>query len=151
LALRQIFERDGAQTTTVNATGQPGRGMYGSTIVPHASFYHVDSKNFDAIIFIGGPGSATYQQNRRAQQLCREFNTAGKPVAAIDIAPVILAAAHILQGKRATARPTEREIINQLGTYTGSPVEIDGNIITASSSAHVNQLASAVIRALTKP
>lgn len=150
LALQETFGREGAQMAVVNGTGQPGRGMYGAVVNPQSNFYDIDSRDFDAIIFIGGPGAAVYSHNRRALQLAREFNAAGKPVAALDVAPSILANADILHGRRATARPTERNIINVMGTYTGAPVEVDGNIITASSSVNAAELAAAVIAALRK-
>ena len=55
-----------------------------------------------------------------------------KVVAAICIAPSILVNAGILNGRRATAFPSERDNINAVGTFTGKPVEVDGKIITAN-------------------
>ena len=148
VSLLQVFGREGAQTAVVNDTGQAGKGLHGQIVTPHGSFYHVNSADFDAIVFVGGPGAAAYSHNRRALQLVHEFNAAGKPVAALDVAPSILANAHILLNRRATARPTERDAINAFGIYTGAPVEVDGNIITASSSAHAGELANALVAAL---
>lgn len=148
LAISEALAKEQIQMMVANSTGQPSKGEHGSTLVPDADFYHVDSANFDGAVFIGGTGSSAYQHNRRAQQLAREFFEAGKPVAAIGLSPTILANAQILRGKRATGRPTERDAINALGTYTGAPVEVDGNIITALSTVHVAEFATAIIRAL---
>jgi protease I len=142
------FEHEGAAVTITNSSGQPTKGAHGMLVTPHASFYHIDSADYDAVVFVGGAGASYYFHNRRALQLAREFYNAGKPTAAIDIAPSILANAHILRDRKATARPTERANIMALGLYTGAPIEIDENIITAASSAHVDELADAVIAAL---
>lgn len=142
--------KSGVQITVVNSTGQAAKGEHGSTVMPHGNIYHVNSADFDGVIFIGGIGSAAYHHNRRALQLAKEFADAGKPVGAIGLSPTILANAHVLRGKRATARPTERDAINALGLYTGAPVEVDGNIITAASTAHASEFTVAFITALAK-
>ncbi|MBU5557585.1 MAG: DJ-1/PfpI family protein [Candidatus Aenigmatarchaeota archaeon] len=146
--ISSTLSKAGLQLTVVNSTGQAAKGEQGNIVTPHSSFYHVESRDFDAIIFIGGAGSSVYRHNRRALQLVHEFFAAGKPVAAIELAPPILAAAHILRGRRATARPTERDDINAFGLYTGAPVEVDGNIITAQSTAHAAEFAVAILNAL---
>ncbi len=132
----------------VNSTGQATKGERGSVITPHGDFYHVDSKSFQGIIFIGGTGAAAYITNRRALQLAKEFFEAGKPVGAIGLSPTILAHAQIIRGKRVTARPTERDVMSMYGQYTGAPVETDGNIITASSTGHTTEFMDAFIAAM---
>jgi protease I len=60
------------------------------------------------------------------------MHAAGRPVAAICIAPVILAKAGLLTHKKATVFSSEIETIEELGAYyTGMDVTVDGNIITA--------------------
>lgn len=140
----------GAQIVISNSTGQTAKGERGSVIRPDADFYHVDSRDFDGIVFIGGIGSAAYQHNRRAHQLAKEFFEAGKIVGAIGLSPTILASAQILGGKRTTGRPTERDMLNAMGQYTGAPVEVDGNIITALSTAYSAEFTNSIIMALSK-
>jgi protease I len=131
----------------VNSTGQSSKGQYGTMLTPQTNFYQVSSKDFDAVIFIGGNGAVAYEHNRRALQLAKEFFEAGKVVGAIGLSPSILVYADILKGKRATGRPTERDIINSTALYTGAPIEIDGKIITAISTAVATEFARAVIDA----
>ena len=146
--ITSILLKAGAQVMIANSTGQPAKGERGSIVTPNADFYHVSTIDFNGIIFIGGVGSVAYDHNRRALQLAKEFYDAGKVVAAIGLSPTILANAHILNGKRATARPTERDVINGVGLYTGAPVESDGNIITALSTGFSQEFTETILKAL---
>jgi protease I len=129
---KRALEIIGAEVTIVNSTGQAAKGMFGTIVKPDKNFFDINPKDFDAIVFIGGSGTASYFNNRQAINLAKEFYNAGKIVAAICIAPSILANAGILNGKKATAYPSERNNINAVGTYTGKVVEQDGKIITGS-------------------
>ena len=129
---RKVLEDIGNKITVANSTGQPSKSKFGKIVKVDKSLYDIDSKDFDAIVFVGGSGSSVYFDNQQALKLAKEFNKSEKVVAAICIAPSILANAGVLNGKKATAFPSERENINAVGTYTGNPVEIDGKIITAN-------------------
>lgn len=56
--------------------------------------------DYDAIIFVGGPGAAGYFNDKTALDLVKDFYAENKVVAAICIAPTILANADILEGKK---------------------------------------------------
>ena len=67
-----------------------------------------------------------------ALSLAQKFYNAGKITAAICIAPVILANAGLLNGKKATSFPSEENALEDKGAaFTGNPVEADGLIVTA--------------------
>jgi protease I len=58
----------------------------------------------------------------------------GKVVAAICLAPVILANAGLLNNKKATVAGTEAKTIENNGAiYMGPGVTVDGNIVTANA------------------
>jgi putative intracellular protease/amidase len=62
-----------------------------------------------------------------------EHIAAGKPVGALCYAPVILANAGVLSGKRATCNPAQARALTAGGAlYTGRMIEQDGNIVTAA-------------------
>ena len=93
-------------------------------------------EDYDAIIFIGGPGAIEYVANPAALDLAREAVRQRKVLAAIDTAPTILANAGVLRGVRATSFLSERNILIQAGAiYTGIDVEQDRLIITSSGPA----------------
>jgi len=145
---KKVLEDAGNKVTVVNSTGQPSKSMFGKIVNPDKNFYDVNPKDFDAIVFVGGSGSSVYFDNNQALTLAKEFNKSGKVVSAICIAPSILANAGILDGKKATAFPSERDNINAVGTYTGKSVEVDGKIITASGPQAVKDFGKKIVEAL---
>ena len=81
--------------------------------------------------------------------IARETVRKGKILAAIGTAPTILANANVLAGLRATSLLSEREILTQAGAvYTGTPVEQDRLIITASGPAAAVMFGRAIVDAL---
>lgn len=110
------------------AVGKLGGKFYVENVI---SEIHVDE--FEAIVFIGGAGGYSYLGNKELKALINEFNNQGKLVAAICMAPLILAEAGILKGKKATVFVAEKERLESLGAkYTGHVVEQDDNIITGN-------------------
>jgi protease I len=99
--------------------------------------YDIDdlsTTKFKAVIFVGGGGSKLLFKNIRAYEIANEMNAKGKIVAAICLAPVILANAGILKHKKATVAGTEANTIEEKGAvYTGPGVTVDGNIVTANA------------------
>lgn len=105
--------------------------------------------DYDAVIFVGGPGSATYFNDKTALNLAKTAYEKGKIVAAICIAPVILANSEILQGKRATVWSSEGKKLEEKGAiYTGKPVTQDGKIITADGPNSAREFAETIAKAL---
>ena len=89
--------------------------------------------DYNAIVFIGGQGAVEYFDNPIALNIAREAAAKRKVLAAICIAPTVLANAGVLTGVRATSFISERDRLVQSGAvYTGAPVERDRFIITAS-------------------
>lgn len=86
---------------------------------------------YDAIMLPGGmPGSAKLRDNNLVIKMIKKFYNEGKLVSAICAAPIALYKAGILDGKKHTAHPSVKDtFINSI--YTGSRIEICGNIITA--------------------
>jgi protease I len=109
-------------------------GSRGGYVFADIDISEVDTNEYDAVIYIGGGGSKLLFYNESAVRIAREMNTQGKIVAAICLAPVILANAGILEGKRATVAGTEAGTIENKGAkYTGPGVTLDDNIVTANA------------------
>jgi protease I len=145
---RKVLEEFGNKVTVANSTGQSSKSSFGKIVKPDKALHDVNSKDFDAIVFVGGRGSSEYFRNQQALGLAKEFNKSEKVVAAICIAPSILANAGILNGKKATSFPSERDNINAIGTYTGNPVEQDGKIITANGPQAAKDFGRKIAEAL---
>lgn len=145
---RKVLEDAGNEVTVANSTGHASKSSFGKIVNPDKNFYELETKEFDAIVFVGGSGSAQYFDNKKALGLAREFNEDGKVVAAICIAPSILANAGVLSGKKATSFPSERDNINAVGAYTGNPVEVDGKIVTANGPQAAKEFGKKIAEAL---
>jgi protease I len=103
------------------------------------------------LVFIGGPGTVQYWDDPLAQRLVREAAESQKVLGAICIAPVILARAGMLKGRRATAWPSpedEEELKKAGAEFSAQPVERDGNIVTANGPDAARQFARQLLRAL---
>ncbi len=145
---KEVLEKSNIDITVANSTGQPSKSMFGKIVTPDKNFYDVDTKDFDAVVFVGGTGAAAYLNHKRALELAKEFYDSGKVVSAICIAPTILANAGILNGKKATAYPSQRNSINAVGDYTGSNVTVDGKIITGLGPQAAVEFGKKIVEAL---
>jgi protease I len=107
---------------------------------------------YDAVIFLGGVGAREYFDQPLAFYIARAAVAKGKVLAAIAIAPSILANAGVLKNVVATGFLTERQRLQEAGAqYTGTPVERDGQIVTARDTPAVRLFAEAILEALTAP
>lgn len=111
-------------------------GKYGGKAVAAVALGDVDVSAYDRIAFIGGPGAEALTVEPEALRIARETVAAGKPLGAICIAPLILSAAGVLQGKKATVWESDHEqaaVLEAAGaTFTGETVTVDGKIITGN-------------------
>ncbi|MHC4597163.1 MAG: DJ-1/PfpI family protein [Planctomycetota bacterium] len=142
---------DAAAVQTTIASTKTGfvHGLLGKIAEARVLVNQLRVDDYDAIIFIGGPGAAEYFNNPVALNIAREAASKRKILAAICMAPTVLANAGVLTGVRATGFPTEREKLVQAGAvYTGAPVERDRFIITGSGPPASAQFGRAVADAL---
>lgn len=108
-------------------------------------------EDYDAIIFVGGPGAKEYFDSAVAQDIARQAKDKKKVLAAICIAPAVLANAGVLDGVRATSFSTEQFKLKKAGAeYTGTDVERDGLIITANGPRAAAQFGKTIAEAVTE-
>ncbi len=144
-------ELEKAGATTIIASRQTGTitGMLGGTAKATLSLSAVKASDFDAVVFIGGGGASAYFNDSTAQKIAKDAAAQGKVLAAICIAPSILANAGLLQGKNATAFSSESGNLEANGAnYTGQAVTVDGKIITANGPAAAKQFGKEIVKAL---
>jgi len=119
------------------------RGGFGGLESATVALKDVDVQDYDRIAFIGGPGAAALASNTEALRIAHETVRAGIPLGAICIAPIILAKAQVLDGRRATVWDSggqQVRILEQYGaTYTGEQVTADGKIVTANGPSAVEE------------
>jgi len=102
-----------------------------------------------AKVIIGGPGTDSLAADASVISLVKDARKMGKTVAAICIAPIILAKAGILQGRKATVFSTGRKEIEAGGAiYQLSDVVIDKGVITGSGPEASTKFGEAIVKAL---
>jgi protease I len=111
----------------------------------------VNAADYAGLVLIGGSGAAIYWDDSLLQAKCREFAASGKILAAIGIAPITMARAGVLKGRRATAfrDRTTVDWLRQAGArYSFNGVVADRDVITAASSEQARAFGQAVAEAV---
>ena len=149
-----IFKSQGIEVVTASSSLEISRGVLGAKVKPDIIITQVKVADYDAICFIGGSGCVEYWENKTAHNIAREAVAQNKVLAAICSAPVTLANAGVLKGKKATVFLSDAGKLKAKGVnYTGSEVEIDGNndasiIVTGNGPQAAEKFAQAIINLL---
>ena len=126
-------------------------GTAGKKFKPDLRLENINANNFSGIVLIGGNGAKDYKNNLKLHKILNDFNKSNKIVAAICIAPVILAAAGLLNGRSATCFPeVKQELMKQEIDYKDIPVVVAKNIITANGPKASFEFAEAILYLLNK-
>ena len=127
-------------------------GMLGTKVNATLAFEDVEPDSYDGILIVGGGGAQSYLWNDEILGgMVRYFQTSAKVVAAICLAPVVLARAGVLKGKKATYFSTPvsfREMRAGGAVLIDKAVVADTRIITANGPEAAAEFAEAFIRAL---
>jgi protease I len=146
---KALLEKAGARVTVASSSLDPATGALGAKVTPDVLLKDVDAGDYEAVVFIGGPGAKEYWDDRTAHRLARQAVERGSVLAAICIAPVTLANAGLLDGKRATVWKTESGRLRAQGAdYTGAEVEVDGRLITSNGPEAAEDFGKAIAEAL---
>ena len=146
-----IFQNRGADVKVASTSVDIATGKLGAKIKPDLLYSDIDPKDFDAVVFVGGPGSVGYWEDPTAHKIARNMTAQGKVIAAICGAPPTLANAGVLKGKKATCCPGDEEpLIENGATYTAKNVQVDGNIVTADGPQSAKLFAEEITKLLVK-
>lgn len=133
---RAALEEAGIAVTVASTAAGPCAGKFGGSADATLALREADAASYGIVAFIGGPGAAALQADPDALRLVRDTVAAKKVLGAICIAPVILAAAGVLQDKEATVWDDDGQqsaLLEESGAhYTGEAVSVDGQIVTAN-------------------
>ncbi|MBN1961866.1 MAG: DJ-1/PfpI family protein [Deltaproteobacteria bacterium] len=111
----------------------------------------IEVNDYDAVMFVGGPGCRQYFEDAKAHQIANAFQQAGKLLTAICSAPVTLARAGLLHNKNATVFPSDSdELVKGGANYHNEAVVVDGNLITGNGPQAAEAFANQVIAVLNK-
>lgn len=133
LDIKAALTDNDVKVSTASQTKEKAKGVDGGEVDPDFALADVKLDGFDGIVFIGGEGAADYFTDKDALRLAKKAAAADKLVAAICIAPTILANAGLLKKIRATAFASEKKALEKAGAkFTGASIETQGKIITAN-------------------
>ncbi|MFQ6095903.1 MAG: DJ-1/PfpI family protein, partial [Candidatus Bathyarchaeia archaeon] len=146
----QILEQAGAIIVIASDQKDTAEGVLGMKVDVEVSLDQVKVDEYDAIIYVGGPGTPDHLWgNQYAIEIAREAYKRDKVIGAICLAPGVLAEAGILEGKRATVFSAAIEKLEQAGcTYVDQNVVKDGNIITANGPGAAEEFGEKIKEAL---
>jgi 4-methyl-5(b-hydroxyethyl)-thiazole monophosphate biosynthesis len=120
----------------------------GVKLVADALWEDLRPEEFDALALPGGlGGTRRLQQDERVLRALRDTVHAGKPVAAICAGPLVLQAADVLTGRRATCHPGVRNSLSAARCSDERVVE-DGPVITSQGPGTAFEFALALVRRL---
>lgn len=144
------FSSKGIKSIVASTRKGECRGSGGTRAEASLSLGEVRASDFDAVFFVGGPGTPVVRASNESIRIAKEFAAAGKLVSAICWAPTILAKAGVLAGKRATVwfghdpeyGMDTGKVLERFGaSYTGEQMTADGIFITADGPRSAKMLA----------
>ncbi|WP_292517035.1 DJ-1/PfpI/YhbO family deglycase/protease [Methanoculleus sp.] len=149
---KRAFEEAGIGVDIASTAAGTCTGMLGATAEAAVGFDGVNPDDYAGIVVVGGAGSKDHLwRNERLIALVRSFFEQGKVVAAICLAPVVLAQAGILSGRQATVYPSP-EAVEEMKKAGANlleiPVVADMQIVTANGPTAAAQFADTIITKL---
>lgn len=150
LATADILRRAGIQLTLVAVSDSVEvTGAHGITVGAQCLISDIQTTPADWYVLPGGlPGAQNLAGSAILSKMLREQNAAGRGIAAICASPAfVLAPLGILDGKKATCYPGCEPAAGPHATFSASPVEVQGNIITGKGPGYTFEFALAIVRA----
>ena len=136
LGTADIIRRAGLDLQIVSVTGQRTvTGAHGIRIETDALIEDIDFVAADLLVLPGGlPGATNFAAHALLNERMRDHIAAGRPLAAICAAPLVLGGLGILKGKRATCYPGFEGTLEG-AEYTHDLWTTDGNVTTGEGPA----------------
>ena len=145
---KEILKRAGIDVVTASKTKGVCTGMMGAQVVSDITINEINVDDYNALILIGGGGASLYFHDELVHQKVNDFNDAGKLIAAICLAPVILANAGIMKGRRMTGwTPDSKVAAKKTGAvFTEESISLDGNVITAIGPSAAKEFGEMIVK-----
>lgn len=145
-----LLRRADIEVVTAALVASPVRGSHGIAVEADSTLAAVANREFDMIVLPGGmPGARHLGEDARLRERLRRMAAEGRITAAICAAPAVLAAAGLLDGKRATSFPGFLDPAATPGLeLADAPVVADGAVITSRGPGTALDFALALIERL---
>lgn len=149
--VKKYLKMFGAHVDIASSSLGTATGKFGTSIDIDYLLRDIHPENYDAIIFIGGPGAEEFKENQTALALARGALKSCQVLAAICIAPTILARAGVLKDKKATVWTSTTDdsaaqtLIQCKAKYVDKDVVVDDNIVTANGPEAADKFARTIV------
>jgi protease I len=122
----------------------------GRTIRPDLTIDQASAEDFDALILPGGVRNPdALRTNPDAIKLIRDFDRAGKPIAAICHGPWLLVEADVVRGRTVTGYASIRTDLRNAGAeVVDEAAVVDGNLVTSRKPADIEPFTEALVELL---
>lgn len=153
---KEILEKAGMEIKTASNKMGKAIGADGGEVEINLLISEINISDFEAVVFIGGPGCLKNLDNKASYELAKKTVAEDKVLAAICISPVILAKAGVLKNKKATvwSSPLDRspiKILRENGAiYEDEDVVSDGKIITANGPGAAQKFGQSIYDSLSR-
>jgi protease I len=151
---KQILEENNVKVKTASNEKGIAIGRFGGEAYVDFLLEEINVNDFDAIVFIGGSGAKELLDNEISYNVAKQVAN-DKILAAICIAPIILANAQVLNKKKCTVWSSDMDksavkiIKENGGEYIKKGVVVDQNIITGENADFAQDFGLAILKALT--
>lgn len=143
-----VLRRGGLDVVVASLGDSPVAGSHGIRIAADTPLGALAEQQFDMIAMPGGmPGADHLKKDGRIAEILQRLRAQGKPVAAICAAPMVLAAAGVLDGRRATSYPGFLKDAERTTVVDAAVVSDDG-IITSRGPGTALDFALALVAEL---
>jgi protease I len=116
---------------------------------PDVSLDDAKTWEYDAVIFVGGPGARQLFDHEKTTKLAKDCEY--KVLGALGLAPGILASGGVVKGKRVTAHTSVAALLREKdGRFTNQPLEVDEKLVTAAGGRYAEHFGNAILKALEK-
>jgi protease I len=151
---KAALEKAGIETTVVSLKAGEIKGWdqndWGRSVKVDLVVADANAEDYDALLLPGGQiNPDILRMNEDAVQMVKDFDDAGKPIAAICHGPWLLVEADIVDGKTVTSWPSIRtDLLNAGADVVDREVVQDGNLITSRKPEDIPAFSKALIEKL---
>ena len=146
---RRILESAGNRVAVASMAASPAIGVAGSSAPASIAIRDVKTWEWDAYVFVGGPGARILFDDERTRKFVKDVEY--KVIGAVGNASFLLALAGTLKGKQATGdAELGARMVGEGAVYTGREVEVDGKIVTTRDATYSEHFANALLGVLNK-
>jgi protease I len=130
--------------------GEKMKGLKGRvTATVDKSIDDVSPQDYDLLFIPGGHSPDYLRADPRFVKFTKNFDSTGKPIAAVCHGPQLLASAHLVRGRTMTAWQTIQDDLAQMGANVKDEAVVqDRNWITSRKPDDLHDFSNAAVNAL---